>query len=114
MLLLVGPDTRKREGHADRFPMRRVRSFLCIEKILHCARCINKQNLLFDWAPLSFVLYLHYVSLTSSISENQNAAIFFKTRFLRKGWVIPYEKCLFLLDMVFLVKGITNLLLNFT
>jgi hypothetical protein len=26
----VGPDTRRREGLADRFPMRKVRPFLCL------------------------------------------------------------------------------------
>jgi hypothetical protein len=30
MRLLAGPDTRRREGLADRFPMRRVRPFLCL------------------------------------------------------------------------------------
>jgi hypothetical protein len=30
MCLFVGPDTRRREGLAGRFPMRRVRPFLCL------------------------------------------------------------------------------------
>jgi hypothetical protein len=30
MCLFVGSDTRRREGIADRFPMRRVRPFLCL------------------------------------------------------------------------------------
>jgi hypothetical protein len=30
MCVFVGPDTRRREDLADRFPMRRVRPFLCL------------------------------------------------------------------------------------
>jgi hypothetical protein len=32
MRLLVGSDTRRREGLADRFLMKRVRSFLCLAR----------------------------------------------------------------------------------
>jgi hypothetical protein len=52
------------------------------------------------------------VFLASSSSENQKAAQFFKPRF-GKGWALPHEKYLFLLDMDRLVKQITNLISNF-
>jgi hypothetical protein len=53
------------------------------------------------------------VFLASSSLENQKAAENSNPAF-KRGWIIPHEKCHFLLDMDFLEKENTNLTSNFT
>jgi hypothetical protein len=40
--------------------------------------------------------------------KNKKVAEFSNPAFEKKGWIIPHEKCLFLLSMDFLVKEIMN------
>jgi hypothetical protein len=49
----------------------------------------------------------------SPVQKTNNPQTFFKKAGFKKEWAIPHEKCPFLLDIDFLVKGIKNLTLKF-
>jgi hypothetical protein len=98
MCVFVGPDTRRREGLADRFPMRKVRPFLC----------------------LAGRFYLHFESSPSYARDSSqglrespaiSALIVRNIQHTQIGSVpvvlsvaFPHEKQHFLLDVDFLMK----------
>jgi hypothetical protein len=88
-LIPRGPDIKRRESLADRFPMRKVRPFLCLAGRL-------------------------YLPGIPQFKKPKKLPDFFNSRFLQKRRTIPHEKCHFLLGMNFLDEEITKLTSNFT